>query len=93
VLHDAKGTLGFPKLSARCDYQRPARYEELMDMFLRVSCHDGKSLLYEIEFRCGDEKLACGELRVALCRFPADQPPYAVPISDDVMGRLFGRVE
>lgn len=89
VLDDPKGKLGFPKMSATCDYKRPARYEEIVDVKVNISCEDGKSVSYACEFWSGEEKLGSGQLRVAFCRFPIDKPPYAVPISDDVMQKLF----
>ena len=92
VLDDPKGKLGFPKLSATCDYKRPARYEEVVDVNVIVKCNDGKSVTYDCEFTSGDEKLGSGQLRVAFCRFPIDKPPYAVLISDNVMEKLFEHV-
>ena len=89
VLDDPKGKLGFPKMSANCDYKRPARYEEVIDVSVVVRCDDGKSVTYDCEFASDGEKLGTGQLRVAFCRFPIDKPPYAVPISDEVMQKLF----
>ena len=63
VLDDEKGKLGFPKMAANCDYKRPARYEEMVDINVTVSCDDGKSVTYECEFRSKDELLATGKLR------------------------------
>jgi len=89
VLDDPKGKLGFPKMSATCDYKRPARYEEVLDVHVRIACDDGKSVTYDCKFQCGEEALGAGQLRVAFCRFPIDKPPYAVPITDEVMQKLF----
>ena len=90
VLDDAKGKLGFPKMSANCDYKRPAQYEELIDVQVAVRCEDGKSVTYDCTFTVDGEHLASGQLRVAFCRFPIDKPPYAIPVTDDVMAKLFG---
>lgn len=89
VLSDPKGKLGFPKMSATCDYKRPARYEETIQVKVKVSCEDGKSVNYACEFWSGDDKIGSGRLRVAFCRFPVDRAPYAVPITDDVLEKLF----
>ncbi len=89
VLDDPKGKLGFPKMSATCDYKRPARYEEVIDVHVNVTCDDGKSVTYDCKFQCGEETLGSGQIRVAFCRFPIDKPPYAVPITDEVMQKLF----
>ncbi len=90
VLDDARGKLGFPKMAANCDYKRPAQYEELIDVEVVVRCDDGKSVSYDCVFSVAGEHLASGQLRVAFCRFPIDKPPYAIPVTDDVMEKLFG---
>lgn len=89
VLDDDKGKLGFPKMSATCDYKRPARYEEQINVNVVVRCDDGKSVSYDCDFFVGEEKLASGNLRVAFCRFPIDKPPYAVLLTDELMHQLF----
>lgn len=87
---DDKGKLGFPKLHAECDYKRPTRYEEVMDARAIVRCEDGKSISYDITFRSEQELLCSGQLRVAFCRFPLGKPPYAIPIPETVLQKLFG---
>lgn len=89
-LNDAKGTLGFPKLSARCDFARSTRYDDVLDIDALVSCSDGKSVTYECHFFKEGSEVASGELRVALCRFKPGRPPYAVPIPDSVLQAMFG---
>ena len=90
VLEDDKGKLGFPKLSVDCDYKRPTRYDDQIEVHMVIRCTDGKSILYECTLTRDDECLATGKLRVAFCRFPTDGPPFAVPISDEVLEKLFG---
>lgn len=90
ALDDPKGKLGFPKVSATCDYKRPAHYEDLIDIHVEISSSGGKSVTYDCSFRVGDRLLATGQLKVAFCRFPTGKPPYAIPITDAVMEKLFG---
>lgn len=90
VLDDEKGKLGFPKMYANCDYKRPVRYEDVVDIEVQIRCDDGKTITYDCVFSAGEERLGAGKLRVAFCRFPTDKPPYAVPIPDSVMQALFG---
>ena len=89
VLNDAKGKLGFPKLEATCEYKRPVRYEDVVEVDAVICCEDGKTLRYEFAFSRQGTRIAFGRLRTAFCRFPLDQPPYAVPINSDVMEKLF----
>ena len=90
ILQDDRGKLGFPKLSATCNYQRPARYDDVLDVTLRAACLDGKSIIYECDFAHQATKVAEGKLQVAFCRFPAETSPYPVPIWDHVLHQLFG---
>lgn len=90
VLHDDRGKLGFPKLSATCDFRRPMQFESVVDIDVTVSCDDEKTISYQCRFSQGDDVLAEGELRVALCRFPPDRPPYAIPIRGDLLDKLAG---
>ena len=91
-MDDGKGKLGFPKVSAHCDYMRPARCDDTLDVKLVVRCDDGKCVDYDCQFFASGKKLATGQLRVAFCRFLSDKPPYAIPITDDVMQKMFGSV-
>jgi len=89
VLDDPKGKLGFPKMKATCDYKRPAMYEEVIDIDVVVKCEDFKSVTYDCTFTAGGERIGWGQLRVAFCRFPVDKPAYAIPITDEVLAKLF----
>ena len=91
VLDDARGKLGFPKVSAHCDYKRPASYEELIDIEMTISSPDGKTVNYDCEICSAGQTIATGTIVVAFCRFPADKPPYPLPITDEVMEKLFAR--
>lgn len=88
-MDDGKGKLGFPKVSAVCDYLRPARCDDMLDVELVVRCSDGKCVDYECMFFVAGKKLAMGQMRVAFCRFLPDKPPYAVPITDEVLRKMF----
>lgn len=90
VLHDDKGKLGFPKISATCEFRRPLEFEAVIDIDVDVSCVDGKTISYQCRFSSGDDLLAEGELRVAFCRFPPDRPPYAIPIRAELLDQLAG---
>ena len=89
ALQDEKGTLGFPKVTASCNYLIPATYDDLLEINMTVRCKDGKLLVYDYGFGCRSQKVATGQLRVACCRFPGERRPYAVPVPDDVLKALF----
>ncbi|MFC1757760.1 acyl-CoA thioesterase [Planctomycetota bacterium] len=47
VLHDDRGTLGFPKLEAHCEYRHPAVLDAEMVVELIVTSDDHKTIRYE----------------------------------------------
>src|SRR5215471_18705847 len=49
--------LGFPRVSASCDYLRPARFEDVLDISVRVQKIGRKSVTYAFEFAKDGEVL------------------------------------
>src|SRR5438093_9625112 len=53
VKMEAQGRkLGFPRVAASCDYLKPARFEDVLDITLKVDRIGAKSVTYAIEFAC-----------------------------------------
>ncbi len=64
--------LGFPRVSASCDYLRPAYFEDLLTVTVRVAKVGRKSVTYAFEFFRDDELLARGQVTSVCCRVNAD---------------------
>jgi YbgC/YbaW family acyl-CoA thioester hydrolase len=60
--------LGFPRVSASCDYLKPARFEDLLDVAVGVHRIGSKSVTYAFEFSLGGEVLARGKVSSCCCR-------------------------
>ncbi len=94
VLNDEKGILGFPRISADVQVVHPIRFDDEVTVELSLVEMDGKQLVYDfvisMEATSQEETrlVAKGRFVVALCRFPAGQPPYAVLIPDFVQNAL-----
>ena len=58
-------TYGFPRLSTRCEYSRPLRFEDLVDVHLRVTHIGETSLTYQFFFSLDGEEVARGEVSIA----------------------------
>ena len=56
-LHEdrAEGMRGWARVNATCDYHRPARYEDLLEITLRVVEKNAKSLRYTFTFALAAE--------------------------------------
>ncbi|MFQ3652465.1 MAG: thioesterase family protein [Gemmataceae bacterium] len=73
--------LGFPRVSASCDYLKPIRFEQEMLIHVRVEKIGRTSISYGFTFTHSDEKIAEGRLTAVLCRKTADErlEPLEIP--------------
>jgi YbgC/YbaW family acyl-CoA thioester hydrolase len=60
--------IGFPRVSASCDYLRPARFQDLIDITVTVRKVGVKSVTYGFEFARDGEVLARGQVSAVCCR-------------------------
>ena len=74
--------LGMPRVHASCDYRRPARFEDLLEMRLLVAEKRARSLSYQIRFSRLEpgpvEEIARGRLTVVCVRRTASGSMEAV---------------
>jgi YbgC/YbaW family acyl-CoA thioester hydrolase len=80
--------IGFPRVSATCDYVDAARFDELVDIAVTVERIGEKSVTYAFEFQRGGAVLARGKVTSVCCRFVADQKLEALPIPATYRARL-----
>jgi acyl-CoA thioester hydrolase len=69
--------VALPVVEAHCNYRRPAHYEDLLAVDVRVSELRGASLRFAYQVHRGDELLADGHTRHAV--IGPDGRPRAVP--------------
>ena len=80
--------IGFPRVSASCDYLQVARFEEVLDIAVTVERIGEKSVTYGFEFSRGGKVLARGKVTSVCCRIRADHELEAVPIPATYRARL-----
>ena len=84
--------VGFPRVHASCDYSRPIRFEDEMEIQLRVIEKKAKTLTYQIIFQkvAGDEseEVARGKLIVVCVAHQRDGAMKAVPIPPEFAAAL-----
>src|SRR5262245_53650111 len=61
-------TLGFPRVSAACDYLRPVRFEDVLEIAVTLETIGRKSLTYGFVFTTGGEEVARGRVSCVCCR-------------------------
>ena len=75
VMYDGTAKLSWPRVSAKCDYTGATRFEDLLDLELRISRLGEKSVTYDIAFSLGEQSIATGQVITVYCRIEPDVPP------------------
>lgn len=85
---DDEGKLSWPRVSARCDYRGPVRFEEWLDIEVRIARLGDRSVTYDFRFLRGEQLVAEGQMTSVCCRFPPDAPPQPVLIPAALRSQL-----
>jgi acyl-CoA thioester hydrolase len=88
VQRDAEGTLSWPRVAARCEFQSAARFEELLQIEVRIVRLGEKSITYAHRFLRDDQPLASGEITAVCCRMQGHGPPTPMPIPAAIAVKL-----
>jgi YbgC/YbaW family acyl-CoA thioester hydrolase len=73
--------VSFPRVSASCDYLKPLRFEQVMDIAVQVEKVGRTSVNYLFTFTHQGDKVAEGRITAVLCRKTAEDrlEPIEVP--------------
>ena len=88
VLQDATGTTTWPRVAARCDYQGPVRFEETVDIEVRVTRIGGKSVTYDFQFTGPRGAVATGEMTMVCCRIESGGTFRSIAIPEPIRQAL-----
>lgn len=80
--------IGFPRVSAACDYLRPAHFEDVLDVAVTVEKVGKTSVTYGFEFFRAEEAIARGRISAVCCRVTPGRPLQTFPIPDAIRARL-----
>lgn len=72
--------ISFPRVSATCDFQSPAKCEDVIDAALIIKRIGTKSLTYLIDFSRGGTPVSTGRVTCVCCHIFHDRPPESTPI-------------
>lgn len=61
------GTYGWPRVMAKCRFESPAHYDDMVELRLTVVRRGVKSLTYSCEFWRDDVRLAIGDMKTVSC--------------------------
>lgn len=80
--------IGWPRLSASCEYINPAKFEEVLDIHLKVYRKGKKSVTYKFIFMRGDELIARGQITSACCICNSGEKIKAITIPDFIADKI-----
>jgi len=88
IVHDAEGTLSWPRVSARCDFRAAAKFEDVLQIEVRIARLGERSVTYAHRFLRGSEELAAGEIVAVCCRMRENEAPKSAPIPPEFAEKL-----
>jgi acyl-CoA thioester hydrolase len=87
---EGAGHYGFPRVSATCDYLKPARFEQVLEIAVTVDKIGGKSVTFGFEFRHAGTVIAKGQMTSVCCLVGAGGTIEAVQIPEAIRMKLAG---
>jgi acyl-CoA thioester hydrolase len=92
VLKDLDPPVGFPRVHAECDFKKPLRFEDLVEIHLLVREKKSKSISYSFRFRnlsaSPPEEVARGIVTVVCVTHAPNGKMSAVPIPPEIAGKI-----
>lgn len=86
--------LGFPRVSATCDFLHPISFEDVVDIEVRVERVGRKSVTYTFDFTHQGKLVAKGRVSGVCCRFrPGIHALESIDIPPDIRAMLLGKTE
>lgn len=81
--------IGFPRVAASCDFQKPALFEDVLTIAVAVEKVGGKSVTYRFDFsNQRGEAIAVGRVTAVLCRTLAPGQVESLEIPPDIRAKL-----
>src|SRR5438132_253921 len=90
MTHDEQGPIGWPRVSASCDFRGPVKFEDVVDVELQVVRLGEKSVTYGFTFRHAGRLVAEGKLTTVCCRLDTHGAPASIPIPAWLREKLNG---
>ena len=85
---DADTRLGFPRVSVGCDFERPVRFEDVLEIAVTVEEVGRKSVRYRFDFACRGAEVAVGRITAVYCRHTPDRGLESAEIPADLRAKL-----
>src|ERR1051325_6981703 len=80
--------IGVPRVAASCDYLRPVRFADEIDIVVSVKKLGRSSVTYTFEFFKDAEEVARGEITAVFCRFQPGEKMKSIEIPLPIRAKL-----
>ena len=87
--HDGR-KMGWPKVSASCDYKNPVRYGDEIAIHLKVAGLSRRTVTYEFVIRRGEAEVATGRTVSVCCVVKPGGGYEAIPIPAKLAAKIRG---
>ena len=88
VMRHGDQQITWPRVSVACDYSGPVRFEDELEVQLRVVKVGGKSLVFEVDVLNGGERVALGKMTSVCCTVEPGGQMRSVAIPSDIRSKL-----
>ena len=80
--------IGWPRVAAGCDFFGPVRFEDEVELALRVTRLGEKSFNYEVDFNVNGRRMALGKITSVCCELRKEAPMRSIPIPTALREKL-----
>jgi len=85
---DRGNDLGWPRVSAACEFRNPLFFEDEFEVWVRLAAARTRALDYEFTIIRGETVIAVGTMTSVCVRKTADSKMKATEVPVDILGRL-----
>ncbi len=85
-------SIGFPRVSASCDYLKAAKFEDLLDVEVAIDQVGHKSVTFAFAFSLQGEPIARGKVTSVCCLVRPGQPLQGMDIPPSYRQRLLAEI-
>ncbi|MGB7157785.1 MAG: thioesterase family protein [Tepidisphaeraceae bacterium] len=87
AMHHEGSEISWPRVSVGCEYFQPVRFEDELDLRLRIVKIGEKSLSMEVDFMKGDQRVALGKATSVCCNVSGGKM-RSIPIPPSIREKL-----
>ena len=85
---DGDTRYGFPRVSTGCDFQKPAKFEDVLTIAVTIEKIGRKSLSYRFDFTRDSDAIAVGRITSVFCRAGGPDHLESIEIPPAIRAKL-----